>query len=90
MTEQLSLFCHRTGAIEQDAAAGQQLLAFARQQKPAPDTIEQPQAEFVLEIDDLPRQGGLGYSQAQGCLGDGAELGHGYEGSRTPQVHARL
>ena len=54
MTEQLSLFCHGAGAIEKDAAARKQLLAFAGQKKPAPDAIEKSQAEFVLEIDKLP------------------------------------
>ncbi len=53
MTEQLSLLCHGTGAIEKDAAAGEQLLTFAGQSKPAPDAVEESQAEFVLEIDNL-------------------------------------
>ena len=53
MTEQLSLFGHGAGAVEKDTAARKQLLAFAGQKKPAPDAIEEPQSEFVLEIDQL-------------------------------------
>jgi hypothetical protein len=32
----------------------------------------------------------LGDPQAQGRLGDRAELGHGYKCTGVPQVHARL
>src|SRR5262249_18337396 len=39
-TQQLSLFLHGTGAVEKQAAAGNQLLAFAGQEQPAPDPIE--------------------------------------------------
>ncbi len=90
MTEQLSLLFHGACRIEKDAAAREQLLTFAGQKKPAPDTIEQSQAEFVLEIDNLPRQSRLCDPQAQGRFGDGAEFGHGYEGTGVPQVHAHL
>ena len=54
MMEQLSLLFHGAGAIEKDAAPGKQLLALASQKKPASDPIEESQAEFVLEIDDVP------------------------------------
>lgn len=54
MTEQLSLLFQGGGGIEKDAAAGKQLVAFAGQEKPPPDAIEESQAEFVLEIDNLP------------------------------------
>ena len=90
MTEQLSLFFHRVGGIEKMAAACKQLLACSGQQKPAPDAIEKQQTEFVFEIDDLPRQGGLSDSQPDGCLGDRAEFGHGDEGAGVSQVHACL
>ena len=65
MTEQLSLLLDRAGAIEKHAAARNHLLAFAGQEQPASDPIEKTQAELVLEIDDLPRQGGLGDPQPQ-------------------------
>ena len=90
MTQQLSLFFQGTCVIEKDAAARKQLLAFAGQKKPAPDAIEELQAEFLLEIDNLSRQSGLGDPQAQGCLGDGAEFGHSYESTGVPQVHVQL
>jgi hypothetical protein len=90
MTELLSPLFHRAGAIEKHAAARKQLLAFAAQEKPAPDPIEESQAELVLEIHDLPRQGGLRDAKPQRCLGDGTELGHGHEGTGMPQVHSPL
>ena len=90
MTQPLSLFFHGARVIEKDAAGLKQLLAFDGQKKPAPDAIEESQAEFLLEIDNLPRQSGLGDPQAQGCLGDGAKFGHSYEGTGVPQVHAQL
>jgi hypothetical protein len=90
MTKQRSLLFQGAGGIEKDAAAREQLVAFARQEKPPPDAIEEAQAELVLEIDDLPRQGRLSGPQAQGRLGDGAELGHGHEGPGVSQVHAGL
>ena len=54
MTEQLSLLRHGAGAIEKGTAARKQLLTLAGQKKPASDTIEETQTEFVLEIDKLP------------------------------------
>ena len=90
MTEQLSLFCYSAGAIEKHAAARKQLLPFSGQKKAASDTIEKSQPKFVLEIDELPRQGRLGDPQVQGRLGDSAKFGHGYKSARMPQIHGRL
>jgi hypothetical protein len=53
MTEQLRLLFHCAGAIEKEAAARKQLLACASQYKPAPNAIEEPQAEFMFKIDNL-------------------------------------
>ena len=90
MTQQLSLFFDGARVIEKDAAARKQLLAFTSQKKPAPDAIEELQTEFLLEIDNLSRQSGLGDPQAQGCLGDRAQFGHSYESTGVPQVHVQL
>lgn len=68
MPEQLRLLLYGTGAIQQHTTARQQLLAFSRQQEPTPDAVEKPQAEFVLEIDDLTRQRGLCDPQVQTAL----------------------
>ena len=76
------------GMVQQAAAIAEQLLAFAGQQEAASDAIEKVQTEFVLKIDDLPGQSGLGDVKAQGSLGHGAEFRHGNEGSNVPQVHA--
>src|SRR5262245_24089447 len=90
LREQLRLLRYGAGAIEQQTTAGQQLLAFPGQQESTSDAVEKPQAEFLLEIDDLARQGGLRDPQAQGRFGDGAKLGHGHEGSCLSQMHAPL
>jgi len=89
MTQQLSLFFQGGRVIEKDAAARKQLLAFTSQKKPAPDAIEELQAEFLLKIDNLSRQSGLGDPQAQSCLGDRAQFGHSYESTGVPQVHVQ-
>jgi hypothetical protein len=90
MTEQLSLLMDRAGTVEKETAARDQLLAFAGQQKPPANPVEQPQSEFVFELDDLPGQRGLGNPQAQRRLRDGAELGHSQECEGLPQVHFPL
>ena len=53
MAKQLSLLLHGGRGVEKEAATGNQLLALAGQKKPAPDAIEEPQAQFLLEIHDL-------------------------------------
>ena len=90
MTKQLSLLCQGAGKIEKDATARKQLVAFARQEKPPSDAIEEPQAEVMLEIDNLPRQGRLGDPQSKRCLGNGAQFGHRNESTSVSQVHADL
>jgi tripartite-type tricarboxylate transporter receptor subunit TctC len=75
------------GVIQQTTAVAEQLLAFASQHETASHTIEKLETELLLQGADLPRQSRLGNAQAQRCLGDGAELGHGDEGSRVTQVH---
>ena len=85
--EQLRLLADCAGVVQETSAMAEQLLAFAGQEEAAPDTIEKLETELLLEIADLARQGRLGNAQAQRRLGDGAELGHGDEGSRVPQVH---
>src|SRR5215475_9734578 len=59
VAEQLSLLCDGARAIEKNAAARNHLLALPGQEQPASDPIEKTQTELLLEVDDLPRQGGL-------------------------------
>src|SRR5215510_3010046 len=73
---------------EDAAAVAEQLLADGREHKAAPDTVEKVETELLLEIEDLPRQGGLADPKAQRCLGDRAELGDGDESLQAPQIHA--
>jgi hypothetical protein len=42
------------GVVQQATAIAEQLLAFAGQQQAPSDAIEQLEAEFLLEIADLP------------------------------------
>ena len=69
------------------AAISEQLLSRGRQDQAAADAIEQPQAEFLLEIADLPGKRGLGDMQAQRRLRDRALLGNGDERAQAPQIH---
>jgi hypothetical protein len=85
--EKLRPLTDGVGVVQQTAAIAQQLLALPGQQQPAADTIEQLETQLLLQIADLPRQGGLGNAQAQRRLGDGTELRHSDEGPRAPQVH---
>ena len=74
--EQLRLLADGTGVVQETSAMAEQLLAFAGQKETAPDTIEKLEAELLLEIADLARQGRLCNAQAQRRLGDGAEFGN--------------
>ena len=86
--QQLRPLAERADRAEYRAAIPEQLLAFAGEHQPAPDAVEQPHAELLLEVADLAGQGRLGDPQAQGRLRDRSLLGHGDERSQVPQVHA--
>ena len=85
--QDLGLFAHGAGVVEQPAAVVEDLLAFAREQEPAADPVEQLQSEGVFEQGDLPRERRLGNVQAFGSLGHCAQLGHGDECADMTQVH---
>jgi hypothetical protein len=53
LSEQLSLLGYGACAIQQHTTTRQQLRAFPGQEQPTPHTVEEPQAQFPLEIDDL-------------------------------------
>ena len=56
--------------VQQGTAITEQLLTFASKYQSAPDPIKQLEAELLLKIADLPRQGRLRNTQAQGRLRD--------------------
>src|SRR5262245_4292964 len=80
-------FIEHSGLAQEHAALIEQLLTFAGQDQATPHTIEKLETELLLDRADLTGQSRLGSSQAQCRLGDGAELGHGDEGSRVSQLH---
>ena len=85
--EQLRPLADRAGVAQQTTAIAEQLLALASQYEAASHTIEEPETELLLEIADLPGEGRLSDAQVHRRPGDSAQLGHGDEGSRVPQVH---
>ena len=65
----------------------QQLRAFAGQQQPASDPVEQLERQLALEIGDAARQRRLGDMQLLGRLGDAAEVDHGDESAHFAKIH---
>jgi hypothetical protein len=65
----------------------EQLFSFSRQTKPATHTVEQLQAQVLLELADVPGQRRLRNSKAGGRLGNRAQFGNRDERSRMTQVH---
>jgi hypothetical protein len=90
MTQELRLLPERSGVIQQAAAIGKQLLAFTRQDETAPDPIKELEAELLLQVADLAREGGLRDVQVQCGPRHSAELCDGHEGPHVPQVHDLL
>jgi hypothetical protein len=87
--EQLRLFAQCNDGTQQAAATSEQLLSRASQEKTAAYTIEQGQAELLLEVADLPRKSGLGRAQVQCGFGNRSQLRHGDECPQMPEVHTR-
>jgi hypothetical protein len=85
----LRLLGDGAGMVEQGAALDEDLLAPAREEEPSPDTVEELEAEIVLEVGDLARQRGLGDMKSLCCLGDRAYVGHRDECANVAQVHDR-
>ena len=72
---------------ESIAAFGQQHLAVAGQDQPAPDAIEQRDAEIGFKILDLARQRGLRDAELCRRFRDRAEVRDGHERTQMPEVH---
>jgi hypothetical protein len=69
------------------ATVREELLAFCCQDQAAPNAVKQSEAQFLLKIAELPRQGRLPYTQEQRGFQHRAQLGDGNKGSQAPQVH---
>jgi hypothetical protein len=67
----------------------EQLFSFSCQTKPAAHTIEQLEAQIVLEVADVSRQCRLRDPYSGGRLGNGAEFGNRDKRSSMTQVHDR-
>ena len=87
--QRLRALAERADRAQHGAAIPQQLLALAGQHQPATDAIEQPHAEFRLEVADLARQRRLRNAQAQRRPGDGSLFGNGDERPQVAQIHGR-
>ena len=65
----------------------EQQLAGPRDARPAPEPVEQPHAELVLEGADMLGHRGLGEMQRLGGAGEGGELGDLGEDLELTQIH---
>jgi hypothetical protein len=83
----LGALAERAGAAQQRAAVAQKLFALARQHQAAPHTIEELETELLLEVAELPGERRLSRVQPRRRPGDRAQLRHGDEGTRMPQIH---
>jgi hypothetical protein len=83
----LRALADRAGMGEQAAAIAEQLLAARREQEASSGSLEQLEAQLLLEPPDLPRQRRLGDVEHLRRLRDGAVLGDGDEGFQAPEVH---
>ena len=86
--QQLGSLAERVHRAQDVAAIGEQSLAFAGQDQPSANAIEQPDSELCLEIIDLAGQCGLRDSQAKRRLRDRSLFGNGDERSQVSQIHA--
>jgi hypothetical protein len=81
------LLSNRLRMAQQSAAMLEHLRAFAGEQQPPSDPIEQLDAELALEVRDLARQRWLGDVQMLGCLGHRAEVRYRDESPQFAQFH---
>ena len=65
----------------------EQILARCRQAEPAPDPIEEPQAEVVLQGEDLPGQCRLAHVQARRGTRHAPGLDDRDERAQVTQLH---
>jgi hypothetical protein len=73
---------------ESIAAFRQQHLTVAGQNQPAPDAIEQRDAEVGFKVLDLAGQRGLRDAELSRGFGDRAQVRDGHERAQMPEVHA--
>jgi hypothetical protein len=86
--QQPGSLAERVHRAQDVAAIGEQSIAFAGQDQPFANAIEQPESKLDLEIIDLAGQGGLSDSQAKRRLRDGSLLGNRDKRSHVAQIHA--
>jgi hypothetical protein len=65
----------------------EQLLADGSHAQAASNTVKKIEAQLLLEIADLPREGRLANAQAQRRLGNRAQFGYGDERSQALEIH---
>ncbi|HUN52359.1 MAG TPA: hypothetical protein VMU42_14635 [Candidatus Sulfotelmatobacter sp.] len=90
LAQKLRAFADGGRVVQETAAVAEKLLPFAGQHQAARDPIEQLEAELAFQIADLARQGRLRDVQLLRRFRNGAQLRHGDEGSRSPQIHPAL
>ena len=69
---------------------GDQVLALASDSHPTANAIEEPDAEVLLELANLPPEGGLAYPEPGGGLRESSGVGHGHEVAEVPEVHGAI
>ncbi len=72
---------------EDEPRPGQKRRAGGRQGDRSSEAVEQPVAEFLLQLQDLLRQGGLGHVTAPGRTAEASDFGDGNEISQLVQFH---
>ena len=85
--EQVNPLAQRTHLAQDAAEVSDHCLGDGGQHEPAPHAIEEPDAQLLLEVTDVPRKGGLADAQVLGGPRHRAQLGDGDDGAQAPQVH---
>ena len=85
--EHLHPLAERIDMGQYTASVSEELLAFGGQDEAAPDAVEQPKPQLLLEVHDLPRKSRLRDAQPQRRFRNRAQFRHGDERSQAPQVH---
>jgi hypothetical protein len=85
--QSLRPLAERFGISQQPSRPTKQFVAVSGQNDLAADPIEQPDAQLLLEISDLPRQGWLGPVQSASGERDASRIGDGHEVSEVPELH---
>jgi hypothetical protein len=83
----LRSFPERFGVGQQPPRPTKQFVTVSGQNDLATDPIEQPHAQLLLQVSDLPGEGRLGPVQAAGGERDAARVGDGHEVPEVPELH---